>query len=138
MFCTKCGTQNSNGEKFCKNCGVLLDSSQPSQQPNNQDQQVQNNNGGLNQNYINQAVNPDMKIWAILSIVIPVVAIIWYTFIGLSFVIAMFIAAAGLACAKKGELSNKKLTKAGKIMNGILIGIAVLMFIIQLAKVLSK
>ena len=25
MFCANCGTENGNGEKYCKNCGVVLD-----------------------------------------------------------------------------------------------------------------
>ncbi len=25
MFCANCGTENGNGEKYCKNCGAVLD-----------------------------------------------------------------------------------------------------------------
>lgn len=25
MFCVNCGTENGNGEKYCKNCGAVLD-----------------------------------------------------------------------------------------------------------------
>ena len=32
MLCKKCGIQNTAGERFCKNCGVLLENSQSSQQ----------------------------------------------------------------------------------------------------------
>ena len=73
MLCKKCGIQNTAGERFCKNCGVLLENSQSSQQ--NQIPQYSNMNGGLDPNYINQAVNPNMKKWAILcklSWIIPV------------------------------------------------------------------
>lgn len=31
MFCNKCGCQNINGEKYCKNCGVLLENTIPNQ-----------------------------------------------------------------------------------------------------------
>ena len=48
MFCTKCGTQNNNGERFCKNCGVILENAQTPQQPNNI------NNG--NQQYSNMYI----------------------------------------------------------------------------------
>ena len=141
MFCTKCGTQNNNGERFCKNCGVILENAQTPQQPNNinnGNQQYSNMNGGLDPNYVNQAVNPNMKKWAILSIVIPVVALIWYMFIGLSFYLAIFIAAAGFGFAQKGEMANKKLATIGKVANGILVGLAVVMFILQLITTFAK
>ncbi len=158
MFCTKCGTQNNNGERFCKNCGVILENVQTPQQPNNINNGNQqysnmnggldpnyvnqavnpNMNGGLDPNYVNQAVNPNMKIWAILSIVMPVVAIIWYTFIGLSSYMAILIAAAGFRFAQKGEMADKKLAKIGNVANGILVGLAVVMFILQLIFPLTK
>ena len=129
MFCTKCGTQNNNGEKFCKNCGILLE--------NNQNQQYSNTNG-TDPNYVNKAVNPNMKKWAILSIIVPVIAIIWYIFIGLSSYLAILIAAAGFGFAKKGEMANKKLATIGKVANGTLTGLAIVMFILQLLKALAK
>lgn len=141
MFCIKCGTQNNNGERFCKNCGIILESAQTSQQSsniNNQNQQYSNMNGSLNPNYVNQAVNPNMKKWAVLSIVVPVVAIFWYMFIGLSFYLAILIAAAGFGFAQKGEMADKKLATMGRIANGILVGMAVVMLILQLIVVFAK
>ena len=73
-----------------------------------------------------------MKKWAILSIIVPVVAIIWYIFIGLSFYLAILIAAAGFEFANKGEMADKKLAIIGKIANGILVGMAVVTLILQL------
>lgn len=136
MLCKKCGIQNTAGERFCKNCGVLLENSQSSQQ--NQIPQYSNMNGGLDPNYINQAVNPNMKKWAILSIIVPVVAIIWYIFIGLSFYLAILIAAAGFEFANKGEMADKKLAIIGKIANGILVGMAVVTLILQLIIAFTK
>ena len=135
MFCKNCGTQNNSNERFCKNCGTLLENGQISQQANNtgsQNQQYTNMNGKLNSNYVNQAVNPNMKKWAILSVVIPVAAIIWYMFVGLSFYLAIFIATAGFGFAQKGEMADKKLATIGKIANGILMGLAIVMLVLQL------
>lgn len=135
MFCKNCGTQNNSNERFCKNCGTLLENGQISQQANNtgsQNQQYTNMNGKLNSNYVNQAVNPNMKKWAILSVVIPVAAIIWYMFVGLSFYLAIFIATAGFGFAQKGEMADKKLAAIGKIANGILMGLAIVMLVLQL------
>lgn len=151
MNCQKCGTPNVSGEKFCKNCGCILEnpkeqpvspqsqqfvsqqsSEQPYAQTNMNVNNGQNMNGNLNSNYVQQAVNPDMKKWAILSIVVPVVAIIWYWFIGLTFYLAILIAAAGFGFAQKGEMANKKMAIVGKVLNGILCAMAFIMLILQL------
>ena len=146
MFCSKCGFQNNQGEMFCKNCGTRLENNNQQQAPQNptnqfiQPQQNVNpqvsnnysNNGTLSQNYIDKAVNPNMKKWAILSVVVPAVTIIWYWFIGLSFYIAIMLAAAGFGFAQKGDMANKKLATIGKVLNGILAGIAIVLFILQL------
>ena len=71
-----------------------------------------------------------MKKWAILSIIIPAIAIVWYLFIGLSVYIAVIIASVGFSFAKKGEVSDKKLALVGKILNGILVGLAIVMLIL--------
>lgn len=145
MFCSKCGFQNNQGEMFCKQCGTRLDNGIQQPQQNNTNQFIQpqqninpqvsnnySNSGTLDQNYIDKAVNPNMKKWAILSVVVPAVAIIWYWFIGLSFYIAIMLATAGFGFAQKGEMANKKLAIIGKVLNGILAGIAIVMFILQL------
>lgn len=162
MFCSKCGSQIDSNERFCKGCGTLVaqtNNNQTVQQPIDQNnvqnsgqpinntinpmnnQQVQqpmgqginmNNSSNLSQQYVDNALNPNMKKWAILSIVIPAVAIVWYFFIGLSFWLALIIASAGLSFAKKGEFADKKLALAGKILNYCLIGLGVVMLILML------
>ena len=93
---------------------------------------MNNQNGNLDSNYVQNAVNPNMKKWAILSIVVAVAGLVWYWFIGLSFYLAILIAAAGFGFAQKGEMADKKLATVGKVANGILVGMAVVMFILQL------
>lgn len=139
---------------FVKNCGTLLENNQPQQSANNMNGQVQqpmnnvnpatqqfqqpmnqqysNNNTGLDPKYIEQAVNPNMKKWAVLSIVVPIAGIIWYFFIGLNLYLAIFIAATGFEFAEKGKIADKKLATIGKVCNGILVGMAVVMFILNL------
>lgn len=87
----------------------------------------QNNYENINSNYVQNAVDPNMKKWAILSIVVPIVGIIWYWFIGLTSYLAILIAVAGFEFAQKGEIANKKLAILGKILNGLLCGIAIIM-----------
>jgi len=33
MFCSKCGTQNADGTRYCSNCGADLSANIPTQQP---------------------------------------------------------------------------------------------------------
>lgn len=181
MNCQKCGTPNVLGERFCKNCGCILEnvnqqpvSSQPQQFVSQQSQEQpyvqtnmnaninqqsmntnanyqqpmynnsmnttnsQNMNGNLNSNYVQQAVNPNMKKWAILSIVVPVAGMIWYWFIGLSFYLAILIATAGFSFAQKGEMANKKMAIVGKVLNGMLCAMAIIMLILQLIEAFSQ
>ena len=166
MYCSKCGSQNVNGERFCKTCGSLLENNQPQQPVNNMNGQLQqpmnnqqpvnnvnpatqqfqqpmnqqysNNNGGLDPKYVEQAVNPNMKKWAILSIVVPIAGIIWYWFIGLNLYLAVFIAATGFGFAEKGKMANKKLATIGKICSSVLVGMAIIMFILQIIGIFAE
>lgn len=155
MFCKQCGTRLDSGvqpEQVQQNNTNQFIQPQQTNQPDMMQQQSMNNqqyqqpqqnvnpqvsnnyfnNGTLSQDYIDKTVNPNMKKWAILSVVVPAVAIIWYWFIGLSFYIAIMLAAAGFGFAQKGEMANKKIAVIGKVLNGILAGMAIVMFILQL------
>lgn len=156
QFCKNCGTilnnnqQSTNQGQYSNsqmsnqqsmNQEQYSNNQMPNQQPINQgqysnnqiyNQQPQNNNVTLNANYVDKAVNPNMKKWAILSVVIPIAGIIWYCFIGLSVYLAIFIAACGFGFAQKGEMANKKLATAGKVLNGVLCGMAIIMLILQI------
>lgn len=175
MYCSKCGSQSVNGERFCKNCGTLLENNQPQQSVNNMNgqaqqqinngmmgqpmynqqpmnngnpatqqfqqsmnQQYSNNNSGLDPKYVEQAVNPNMKKWAILSIVVPIAGIIWYWFIGLNLYLAIFIAATGFGFAEKGKMANKKLATIGKVCSGVLVGMAIIMFVLQIIGIFAQ
>lgn len=156
MFCSNCGMRLENTpQQQPQPMNYQTNPQQPmNQQPMNNsmnqqtyqqpqqngNMQYSNNNWTPNQNqaYIDKAVNPNMKKWAIISIVVPIVAIIWYWFIGLSFYIAIFIAAAGFGFAQKGEMANKKMAIIGKVLNGILAGMAIIMLILQLIAAFTK
>lgn len=149
MNCFKCGYVNQTGDRFCKNCGALLDNNYQQQSINNINSQVQqpinntNNQSINNQQFNKENINfdsnpvnneiiiPNMKKWAILSIVVPIVAIIWYWFIGLSTFMSIIIITLVFEFARRGELANKKLANIGKFFNWILIGITFIMFIIN-------
>lgn len=57
MNCKNCGMQNTLGEKFCKNCGCLL-----------QSDEITNNIPTPNAN-VDKIVMPNMKKYAIFSII---------------------------------------------------------------------
>ncbi len=148
MFCSKCGTEANPNERFCSSCGTLVANTNApqSQQPTEQIQPQSNNNvtqqefgsiqnnqpNSITQEEITQGLNPDMKKWAILSIVTPAAGIALYFWPGLSFWIAVLIAGAGLEFAKKGKMADPKLAKIGEVLNYILFGIAIIMLIIIL------
>lgn len=145
MFCSKCGCQNTNGEKFCKNCGVLLENKEIQNtitnqinpnvkilDINNNSNNNENSSNTLSQETINKSINPNMKKWAILSIIVPVAGIIWYWFIGLSFYLAIIISAAGFSFAEKGKMADKRLATIGKICNWVLTIMAIIVLIINI------
>ena len=167
MICSKCGNQNTPNDLFCTKCGNKLESGTPQQLNNGQspfsqpevgqpvageaapvtqstinptmtNEQVQVPQQVIPQPASNEQVNSDMKIWAVLSVIIPAVAIVWYYFIGMSVILAIIFAAMSLAFAKKGAVADSKLAKIGKILSYILIGLAIVMFIVQLLMVMNK
>lgn len=146
MFCSKCGRIIEENTKFCGGCGTPVPAYNNTMSQENviQNKEEQNYNtyvdqGQVQTNYYNQAyqnydnvVNPSMKKYAILSIVIPAVSIFVYLFIGLTVYIAILLSALGFNFAKKGALYSKKLSKIGYILNTILIVMAVLVWIMLL------
>ena len=153
MDCFKCGFTNLPSDRFCKKCGAFLESNysesinninqvqQPIDNTSNElinNQQFNSTSVNSNCNYVNKEATSNMTKWAILSIIVPIVAIIWYWFIGLSTLMAIVIAALGFEFSKRGELTNKKLANVGKIFNGIFVGIIIIMFIINLAIALTR
>lgn len=122
IICPNCGTQNSINERICKNCDYILTNTSQQQAPSNAQSNTNSNN----------ITDSNMKKWAILSIVIPVVGMIWYWFIGLSFYLAIIIAVAGFSFASKGEKAAKTLAIIGRVLNGILCAMAFIMLILQL------
>lgn len=143
MFCNKCGRIIEENTKFCGGCGTPVPI-QNNIQPNiNISQNVQQDTV-INQNYeqsqtnpiynepyqnYDNIVNPSMKKYAILSIVIPAISIFLYLFVGLSVRIAIFLSCLGFIFAKKGNLYSKKLAKIGYVLNTILVVISIIMWI---------
>lgn len=128
MFCSKCGSENVNGSKFCKKCGWLLENAQ--QNLDNNYQGYTNQSGiTINQEYINNAVHPNMKKWAIISVIAPSVGLFMTFFTGISLYVFVFLITLGFTSAKKGKTSNEKLASTGKILCWILVGLYAVTFI---------
>lgn len=135
MYCPKCGFQNVNGELYCKNCGNILEENQNINQQINNIQQNQTENVS-NKQYsknIENTIYPNMKKWAIFSIILPIIVILVFLFYKISFFLIILSCSLGFSFAKKGAISDKKLAKIGYILNGVVSIIAIIIFIILLA-----
>ena len=158
MFCKQCGTQLNNvpvqpvanpqmsqpqmnvNPQPTVNPQMMQPQMNVNPQPVANPQMVQPqmnnypNNGNINQNYNtvpNNTKAPNSTLWAILSIVLPTASIIFYWFIGLTVYIALGLAGIGFYFAKRGK-DSKVLSTIGKVLSGILAGLAVMMFILGL------
>ncbi len=146
MFCKKCGTLIEEGTRFCGNCGTPVEIVQQQDPSNNSNNPITslNNNVSSNDTYNNQGninynpnnenydniINPSMKKYAILSIVIPSVALLVYFIIGLSFYIAILLAIVGFSFAKKGKMYSKRMSAVGVALNTILTVVACIMLVL--------
>lgn len=126
MNCKNCGAQNTLGERYCKNCGYLL------QTETDNDLNLQNNN--VNTQNI---VIPNMKKYAILSIVIGGGGIIFAIFVGMSLLISLFLSGLGFSLAAKGMKANKTLAIIGYVLNGILLVIGIIIYLLLLFEVIE-
>ncbi len=125
MNCKNCGMQNTLGEKFCKNCGCLL-----------QSDEITNNIPTPNAN-VDKIVMPNMKKYAIFSIIIGAGGIICAIFIGMSLLISVFLSALGFSFATKGLKANKTLAIIGYVLNGILLAIGIIIYFLLLFEVVE-
>lgn len=128
MLCNNCGTQNNNNEKFCINCGYALQNEQPNYNVN------QNNN--LNQETKN-IILPNTKKYAIISILIGAGGIFSAIFIGMSLLISLFLSGLGFSLAAKSMKSYKKLAITGCILNGILLAMGIIIYLLLLFEVIG-
>lgn len=137
MYCKKCGKLIEENAKFCGGCGTPAPIQNDLQKSENIYQNNNINSGNYNQTKINSNYNPtyqnydniirpNMKIYAIGSIVIPVISFIVYYCKGISVSIAFFLSALGFSFAKKGKMYNNVLSIIGYILNGLLLGLAIL------------
>ena len=127
MNCKNCGMMNNIGEKYCKNCGCLL-------------QTIETNNNIANQNTsvnVDKIVMPSMKKYAIFSIIIGSGGIICAIFIGMSLLISVFLSALGFSFATKGLKANKTLAVIGYVLNGILLAIGIIIYFLLLFEVVE-
>ena len=124
MFCTNCGMQNNNGEKFCKICGVLLENQQINEQQVINDIQ--------NPNVVNNSTNKDTKKWAILSIVLPIIGFCYSYFIDGALVVVLLIGSVGYLFAEKSKDDYKELSKVGKILNNCYVLFVIVIYILSI------
>ena len=117
MKCEKCGTLNSEQDRFCKECGSILKMEE------------------LNKEVVkpieakeNKVEEKDETKTAFLSILMGVGGILVYWFIGLRYTQAFAFGLAGIGLGGVGFKSNKLLGILGIISNIILSLMAIYMF----------
>ena len=103
----------------------------------NQTSYAQGNYNVQSTNYSQNVNDSDSKVCVILSIIIPIVMLIFKWFVGTSLYIDIIVATVGLTLAKKGEASSKPLSITGMVLNIIFIVLAVVFFIFSLLLVAS-
>ena len=146
MFCKNCGNSVQDGTVTCPYCGSALEQSQPQyQQPTYQQPQYQQpayQQPGYQQPYQQpyQPVNPEVSTAKTLGIV----AIVAAFFIPL---VSFICGGIGLSKANQAlafnpgdfEAANaKKLNKIGLILAGVLVGLAVLIYIVLFAVLMAN
>lgn len=143
MFCPKCGFKNNEDAVFCGQCGNPLGGVEPTpnqmvnNQPgtvNNPEQRTINVNPYPNAtNDTNQALDPNMKKFATMSVVIPSISLFLCLFVGFIPLLAWVLGGLCINFSNKGQAGDPKLAKVGKILSIILIIMGVIMFVMALS-----
>lgn len=124
MYCSNCGYNNINNEKYCSNCGCLL--KQDNNISNNSEVKTETNN--LNKD-VNNMLNKNTKKYGIISIVVGILGILFAFIVGMSLWLSILISALGFDMARRSYNQFHTLSIIGYVLNGILLVIGILIYI---------
>ena len=144
MNCPKCGMINKDDAAFCGQCGEKLNTPVNNMAMNNQSTMNQqtalptmNQQTAQLQNVTitpqQQNLDPSMKKFATLSVVIPSIGLFFCLFIGFIPVLAWALGGMCVGFAKKGKAADPKLAKVGMILSYIFIAMGFVLFFMALS-----
>ena len=133
MNCPRCGMINKDDAAFCGQCGeklnVPVNNMNMQQQPVNPQMQSQNLNQPAQPL---QNLDPSMKKFATLSVVIPSICLFLILFVGFMPILAWALGGMCVGFAKKGKAADPKLAKVGMVLSYILIAMGFVLYFIVL------
>ena len=135
MNCPKCGMINKEDAAFCGQCGEKLNTPVNNMTMNNQSTMNQQMSQLQNVTITPQQQNldPSMKKFATLSVVIPSIGLFFCLFIGFIPVLAWALGGMSVGFAKKGKAADPKLAKVGMILSYIFIAMGFVLFFMALS-----
>ncbi len=149
MFCSKCGSLNSDDSKFCQSCGAKLGTENSNSSSINNNTGVVNNapiNNGYSNNYTNNqsgpinnvnyndipTFNPAHSIFLIIFSILCCGGIIGVVFAILSLVegnkVKDFVAMGNIEAAKKAKKESNKWIKATYITWAVIAALVIIYF----------
>lgn len=144
MNCPKCGMINKDDAAFCGQCGEKLNTpvnnmtmnnqstmNQQMAQPTTNQQMAQLQNVTITPQQ--QNLDPSMKKFATLSVVIPSIGLFFCLFIGFIPVLAWALGGMSVGFAKKGKAADPKLAKVGMVLSYIFIAMGFVLFFMALS-----
>ena len=135
MNCPKCGMINKDDAAFCGQCGEKLNTPVNNMTMNNQStmnqQMAQLQNVTITPQQ--QNLDPSMKKFATLSVVIPSIGLFFCLFIGFIPVLAWALGGMSVGFAKKGKAADPKLAKVGMVLSYIFIAMGFVLFFMALS-----
>ena len=136
MNCPKCGMINKEDAAFCGQCGEKLNTPVNNMTMNNQSTMNQQMSQLQNVTITPQQQNldPSMKKFATLSVVIPSIGLFFCLFIGFIPVLAWALGGMSVGFAKKGKAADPKLAKVGMILSYIFIAMGFVLFFMALSE----
>ena len=135
MNCPKCGMINKDDAAFCGQCGEKLNTPVNNMTMNNQSTMNQQMSQLQNVTITPQQQNldPSMKKFATLSVVIPSIGLFFCLFIGFIPVLAWALGGMSVGFAKKGKAADPKLAKVGMVLSYIFIAMGFVLFFMALS-----
>lgn len=136
MNCPKCGMINKEDAAFCGQCGEKLNTPVNNMTMNNQSTMNQQMSQLQNVTITPQQQNldPSMKKFATLSVVIPSIGLFFCLFIGFIPVLAWALGGMSVGFAKKGKAADPKLAKVGMVLSYIFIAMGFVLFFMALSE----